>query len=77
MAGMKQIKATVGEYHTTIAFLAAKPQNRFLHAENTRMQEISPGRIANLLECRISTYFNTRRKAQALGSTLPRRTFAR
>jgi len=39
---MKQIEAAVGKDDAAaIAFLAAKPQNRFLHAENARMQKIS------------------------------------
>lgn len=43
VTGMEQVKAAVGENDAaSIAFLAAKPQNRFLYAENARMQKFSP-----------------------------------
>jgi hypothetical protein len=42
VAGMQQVEAAVGENDAaTVAFLAAKPQNRFLKSEDGRVQRIS------------------------------------
>jgi hypothetical protein len=42
MAGMQQIETAVGEDNTAaVAFLAAKPQNRFLKSQNLRVQRNS------------------------------------
>jgi len=39
---MKQVKAAVGEDHAAaVAFLAAKPQNRFLKCQDCRIQRVS------------------------------------
>ena len=39
---MKQVKAAVGEDDAAaVAFLAAKPQNRFLECQNRRIQKVS------------------------------------
>jgi hypothetical protein len=43
VAWVKQVEAAVRkDDDAPIAFLAAKPQNHFLHAENARMQKLSP-----------------------------------
>jgi len=42
MAGMEQIKTAVGEDDAAaVAFLAAKPQNRFLKCQDCRLQRVS------------------------------------
>ena len=42
MPRMQQIEATIGEDDTAaVAFLAAKPHNRFLKSQNTRVQRNS------------------------------------
>src|SRR5882724_229422 len=42
MAGMQQVKAAVGENNAAaVAFLAAKPQNRFLQREDRTVQRVS------------------------------------
>jgi len=42
MPRMQEIKAAIGENHSpTVAFLAAKPQNRLLKCEYSRIQRIS------------------------------------
>jgi hypothetical protein len=42
MAGMQQVKAAIGENDAApVAFLAAKPQNRFLQCEDRTVQKIS------------------------------------
>jgi hypothetical protein len=39
---MQEIKAAIGENHSaTVAFIAAKPQNRLLKSEYSRVQRIS------------------------------------
>jgi hypothetical protein len=41
---MKQVKAAVGENDAAaVAFLPAKPQNRLLKCQDSRIQRISPG----------------------------------
>jgi hypothetical protein len=42
MAGMQQVKAAVGENEAAaVAFLTAKPQNRFLQREDRTVQRVS------------------------------------
>jgi hypothetical protein len=42
MAGMQQVKAAVRENDAApVAFLAAKPQNRFLQREDRTVQKVS------------------------------------
>jgi len=42
VAGMQQIETAVGEdYAAAVAFLAAKPQNRFVESQNLRIQRNS------------------------------------
>jgi hypothetical protein len=39
---MKQVKAAVGENDAAaVAFVASKPQNRFVQSENCRIQRVS------------------------------------
>jgi hypothetical protein len=38
VAGMEDVEAAIGEHNAaTVAFLTAKPQNRFVQSENRRM----------------------------------------
>jgi hypothetical protein len=54
---MKEIKAAIGENHSpTVAFLAAKPQNRLLKSECSRVQRISVRTQARMSLLKILVY---------------------
>jgi len=73
VARMQKVEAAVRKDDAAaVAFLAAKPQNRFLDGQNTRMQEISRRTVARLREARRKRYFSTRRRALALRRELTR-----
>jgi len=73
VAGVQKVEAAVRKDDAaTVAFLLAKPQNRFLDGQNSRMQVISRRTVARLREAGWKRYFSTRRRALALRRELTR-----
>jgi hypothetical protein len=68
MAGMEEVKASIREDDAAaVAFLAAKPQNRFLKCQDCRIQGVSMGAGKQQSELREKLVYHARevRRARA------------
>src|SRR6266852_3484742 len=73
MAGMQQIKAAVGEDDAAaVAFLAAKPQNRFLKCQDRGIQRFSMGAGKNKMisDKKVVYHAQEGRRARAVDSVV-------